>query len=139
VKTSPRKIVIDSGLIVALIDHDDPFHELSVDFVRGTSAQLLTTMACVTEVMFILRDVRAQTSALKWIENGGLDLEELELSDIGRVGELLKKYADRPMDFADAVLVALCERLDIPHIATFDSDFEVYRFKGRRHFINVLK
>jgi len=43
------------------------------------------------------------------------------------------------MDFADGVLVAICERLDIPHIATFDSDFSIYRFKGRRHFINVMK
>ena len=139
-KTSPRRIVIDSGPIVALFDTNDPHHAESTQFLRATSARLFSTLVCVTEAMFILNfSIRAQTNVLTWITAGGLHLEELHAEDIDRVSKLLQKYADLPMDFADGVLVAISERLDVPHIATFDSDFDVYRFKGRRRFINVMK
>ena len=47
-------------------------------------------------------------------------------------------YADGPMDFVDALLVAVCERLDIRTIATVDKDFTIYRFKGRGSFVNAF-
>jgi len=46
----------------------------------------------------------------------------------------MAKYADVPMDFADACLVVLAERLGSDLIFTIDSDFRVYRWKGRRSF-----
>ena len=42
------------------------------------------------------------------------------------------------MDFADACMVYLGERLSTDEIATVDSDFEVYRMRGKRPFKNVL-
>lgn len=47
----------------------------------------------------------------------------------------MKKYADLPMDFADATLVVLGEDLDTDLIFTTDyRDFGVYRAKGKRRF-----
>ena len=46
----------------------------------------------------------------------------------------MMKYADVPMDFADATLVALAEERDDTRILTLDSDFHVYRLHGRRRF-----
>jgi len=42
------------------------------------------------------------------------------------------------MDFTDAIVVALCERLGIHHVASVDRDFATYRYKGRSKFINVF-
>ena len=42
------------------------------------------------------------------------------------------------MDFADACMVYLGERLSTNEIATVDSDFEIYRLKGKKPFKNVL-
>jgi predicted nucleic acid-binding protein len=42
------------------------------------------------------------------------------------------------MDFADAVVVALCERLGITHVASVDRHFAIYRYKGRTKFVNVF-
>ena len=50
----------------------------------------------------------------------------------------LEKYADLPMDFTDAVVVALCERLGTNHVASVDRDFTIYRYKGRTKFVNVF-
>ena len=49
--------------------------------------------------------------------------------------KLLDKYADLPMDFADATLVALADELDCTSVFTTDrTDFSVYRVKGRKPF-----
>jgi predicted nucleic acid-binding protein len=47
----------------------------------------------------------------------------------------MERYADRPMDFADATLVLLAEREGLSDVFTVDhDDFETYRFAGSRRF-----
>jgi predicted nucleic acid-binding protein len=49
-----------------------------------------------------------------------------------RLAELVEKYADRSMDFADACLVYMSEQTKDCRIATIDrADFTVYRRHGR--------
>jgi hypothetical protein len=44
----------------------------------------------------------------------------------------MRKYADRPMDLADAALIRVAEREGIRKIFTVDrKDFSVYRLHGR--------
>ena len=52
-------------------------------------------------------------------------------------GEVGKRYADLPGDFADLTLVCLSERLQIAEILTLDSDFEVYRRFRREPFQRI--
>ena len=65
-------------------------------------------------------------------------LVETENTDFDRVIELIEKYADLPMDFTDGLLVAICERLEVKHVATVDDDFTIYRYKGRGRFVNLF-
>ncbi len=52
-----------------------------------------------------------------------------------RCRELLDEYADLPMDYADATLVALAEEIGSDLVFTTDRrDFDVYRLPGRRRF-----
>jgi hypothetical protein len=55
---------------------------------------------------------------------------------LSRCFELMIQYADRPMDLADASLVALAEAERLNKILTIDrSDFATYRIKrGHRHY-----
>lgn len=52
---------------------------------------------------------------------------------IGRAEGWTGQKALRPMDLADATLVALAEERRITRILTLDADFAVYRV-GRRRF-----
>jgi predicted nucleic acid-binding protein len=136
---APRRVVVDSGPIIALFDAGDAHHRAAVEFVRQSRAQLISTMAAVTEAMYVLEEsLPACKNLLAWIGVGGLSLAEPETGDFKRITDLMEKYADLPMDFTDAVVVALCERLGIQHVASVDRDFAIYRYKGRTRFINVL-
>ena len=83
--------------------------------------------------MYLLREQpTAQQGIWEMIERGALALLPLGLSEIPRIRELMAKYADRPMDLADAALICVAEREGVRKIFTVDKkDFAVYRLHGR--------
>lgn len=74
-----------------------------------------------------------------WILLSRGDIEIIELAEgtVDRSRSLMEKYSDTPMSLADATLVALAERLGLKQIFTLDSDFDVYRFRGRQRFERI--
>jgi predicted nucleic acid-binding protein len=55
--------------------------------------------------------------------------------ELSELQALMERYADRPMDFADATLVHLARKLKVVDILTVDhNDFETYRIQGKRRF-----
>ena len=135
-----KRILIDSGPIIALFDSSDKYHQLCINFIKNNPHQLLTTLASVTEALHLLDFNRnAQTDCLSWIISGAVKVEEIDHEDLIRIKELIIKYADMPMDFADACLVRLGEKYNIAEVATIDSDFDIYRLNKNKTFCTVLK
>ena len=67
--------------------------------------------------------------------DGGAVLVPATVPSLRRVRDLLGDYADLPMDYADATLVALAEEIGTDLVFTTDRrDFGVYRIRGRRRF-----
>jgi len=83
--------------------------------------------------MYLLGDLpKAQEALWEMLARGVLQLLPLDLTDVPRMRELMGKYADRPMDLADAALVRVAEREGIRKTFTVDrDDFGVYRLHGR--------
>ncbi len=135
-----KKILIDSGPLIALFDRNDKYHHASVQFIKTNNCELITTLASVTETLHLLDFNRnAQIDFLSWLEVGAVSVEEITLNDFSRIKELTIKYSDLPMDFADACLVFLGDKLNINNIATIDRDFDVYRLKGKQPFTTFIK
>ena len=67
----------------------------------------------------------------------GQGLRSAELNSDWR-RELTNKYADFPMDFADATLVITAEKTGIKGIISLDKDFNIYRLAGKEKIHNVL-
>jgi len=135
-----RRILIDSGPLIALFDRDDKYHLASVEFIRNNESELITTIASMTEILHLLDFSRdAQIDFLSWVNAGAVNIEQITSDDLARIRELTIKYSDLPMDFADACLVFLGEKLNISSIATIDRDFDVYRLKGKKTFTTFVK
>ncbi|HFE66868.1 MAG TPA: PIN domain-containing protein [Chloroflexi bacterium] len=135
-----RKILIDSGPLIALFDRDDKYHAASAQFIKANRAELVTTLASLTDTLHLLDfNWNAQMDFLDWVSAGAVTLEPITAVDLPRIRELMNKYADLPMDFADACLVFLGEKLNISEIATIDRDFDVYRLPGKRPFTTYIK
>jgi predicted nucleic acid-binding protein len=134
-----KKILIDSGPLIALFDSSDKYHQEAVDFIKTNKYPLATTLASITETLHLLDFNRnAQIDFLEWVHRGAVEIHNIENSDFKRLRELTEKYRDLPMDFADSCLVYLAEKLNLNTIATIDRDFTIYRIQGRGKFKMVL-
>jgi uncharacterized protein len=98
---------------------------------------MVTTWPVFTEAMYLLADAGgwpAQRALWGMIEREALVLAELQPPDIARTRALMEKYRDAPMDIADATLVVIAEARGLKRVFTLDSDFGVYRLRGREAF-----
>jgi predicted nucleic acid-binding protein len=135
----PRAVLIDAGPLIALFDKSDHFHMRILAFVKEHRLRFISTVAVLTEVSHMLDfSVNAQLDFFRWVVNRGVTLAEITQDDMPRVIELSGKYADLPMDFADATLVIAAEKTGIREIVSLDKDFDVYRLPGREHFANIF-
>jgi uncharacterized protein len=123
----PSVALIDTGPLVAYYNRRDKYHQQVMGFLKIYTGQLITTDPCITEVMYQLRDYRAQITLAQHIRQGIWQRHNLEQADFDRISELLNKYKDLPADFADLSLVVVSERLNIPAIVSLDKDFYAYR------------
>jgi predicted nucleic acid-binding protein len=91
----------------------------------------VTTEAVVTEASSLLDFAAAAQAALA---QGRPRVMAIEPSERARLGDLLLKHRDLPMDTAHATLVVLAERLGKARVFTLDRrGFGSYRV-GRRKF-----
>jgi len=129
-------ILVDAGPMVALIHADDRHHERCKEVLYSLKEPMATTWPPVTEAMYLLGfSPQAQQALWELIERRGILVLPLGLDDVPRIRELMVKYKDLPMDFADAALVRVSEREKIRRIFTLDRrDFSVYRPAGLGSF-----
>ncbi len=128
--------LIDTGAILALLDADDSWHERCVDAFSSLRLPLATTAAVLAELFHLLGEhPNNLNAAWKLLRSGAIHVLPITDSNSADLERLMKQYADRPMDFADATLAHLAERESLSVIFTIDhNDFETYRIKGKRKF-----
>lgn len=130
----------DAGPLIALIDADEPDHETCLNALDELALPLVTTWPAFTEAMYLLGRAggsRGQGALWRLVHTDRLVIADLSPAAVERTARLMDQYADRPMDLADATLVAYAEEHGIRTVFTLDSDFRVYRFRGRQRFETV--
>jgi len=126
-------VIVDTGPIVALLDADDQQHAwVKAQFAR-LRPPLLTCEAVLTESCFLIARGGGDASAvIQLAERGVLSVAQLFDAEAASIARLMRRYENVPMSLADACLVRLIERTSQATLFTLDSDFEIYRQKGRR-------
>jgi predicted nucleic acid-binding protein len=129
--------LVDAGPLIALLDSREPDHQRCVAALKTINLPLLTTWSAFTEAMYLVGRAGgwpAQKALWQLVLNQDLDIATHPAEARPRIAKLMERYADRPMDLADATLVALAEERDEKRIFTLDSDFGIYRIHGRGRF-----
>ena len=130
------ELLLDTGALVSLLDRDQTHHAACRRAFEDWTGTIVSTEAVLTEATHLLARVHGgPASCVEFFVGGGGVLVPSTRASLRRVRRLLDKYADLPMDFADATLVALGEELGTSLVFTTDrTDFSVYRLKDRRPF-----
>lgn len=122
-------ILLDTGPLVALFDPRDEDHAWARGVLKGVRSPLVTTVAVLTEVFHLLDpSSRGAAAVREFLGAGGARVWFLDSPGLQRCFDLMGRYADHPMDFADATLVAAAESLRTTKVFTLDrDDFSTYR------------
>ncbi len=132
-------VILDTGPWVALIDRSESRHPDCVQWLIRFSGNIYSTEAVLTEVLYLLNfSIIAQSAAIDFVLKSIVEILPSNMQSLKKVKNLMKKYADLPMDYADATLVCLAAEAGIPNIATFDKeDFTIYTLPAKKRF-NLL-
>lgn len=127
----------DAGPLVAIIDADEIDHDACLAALDELALPLVTTWPAFTEAMYLVGQaggITGQRALWHLVGTNRLTIADLSSEVVERSARLMDKYADRPMDLADATLVALAEEQGHRKIFSLDSDFHIYRVRGRQRF-----
>ena len=133
--------LLDTGPLVAYLDAGDPYHGAVAPRLDSFTGQLATTSAVLTEAMhFVSASKEGARFLAELIATTGTGVYDLcRPPELLEAALLMEKYADTPMDFADATLVLLAEALDVRDVLTLDRrGFSTYRTRRRRSLRLVL-
>ncbi|MGC1645573.1 MAG: PIN domain-containing protein [Candidatus Sulfotelmatobacter sp.] len=134
-----KRILVDTGPLVAILSREDEYHAACVSTLREMSGPLLSCWPVITEAAWLLRkSPRAVQQLLRSIDGGFLELLPLAGAEAEAIAALMKRYEDIHPQLADIVLVYLANRERIDTIFTLDQrDFSIYR-SGRRTTFRIV-
>ena len=128
------KALADTGALLAYLDAADRWHERCRSAFGQFRLPLTTSTAVLTELFHLVGDSpRELDITWKFVRSGALTVASLSDRDLPDIEALMRKYHDRPMDYADGTLVHLAQRESLSTVFTIDHDeFETYRVGGRK-------
>jgi uncharacterized protein len=136
-------ILVDTGPLVALFDPRDGQHQRAANTLRTLRERLCTTVPVLTEAFHMLQPQSIGSDRVReFVERGGLSVWFLDRLSLTRAFELMERYADHPMDLADASVIAAAEALQTRKVFTLDiADFAAYRIRRghRHHAVDVIQ
>jgi predicted nucleic acid-binding protein len=137
-----KLILLDAGPTIAWLDANDPYHSAVREKMGELTGRLVTTGAVITEVMFFLQEAREGALRLTdWLRRMRVDIVNcFDPESLQSAALLMERYADAPMDYADATLVACADELNCGDILTLDiRGFRTYRYQRNKRFKLLLQ
>ena len=134
-----KPIIFDSGVLVALIDKREQYHQWATEQAQTLLPPFVTCESVITETCFLLRHIHnGHEAVLAMVEDGILQIDFSLSAEISEITSLMGKYDNVPMSLADACLVRMSELLDNSVVFTLDSDFHIYRKNGKKEISLII-
>lgn len=126
-------VLLDSGFLFAALNSSEAEHSATVAVLKSTREPIVFPIPAITEVAYLIaRDIGNDAAAdfISSLSTTDLTLEAPTSEDYRRAAELLRQYADANLDFVDALIAGMAERLNIRTLLTLDRrDFQLMRPK----------
>lgn len=133
-----RRVLLDTGPLVALIRAQDQFHSWATSQFAALEPPLFTCEAVITEACFLMRNhYPGQEAVLLLFDRGVVEIAFNLNEEFKEVQKLITRYQSVPMSLADACLVRMSEQFSESTVLTLDNDFTIYR-KNTNQTIPVI-
>lgn len=120
-------MLVDTSGMIAVLNDREPAHAAVMACLSATTEPLYVPVTVLPEIDYMVSKYLGVRAAIGCFES--ISAEEFQLTavlgtDLPRILELMRQYADANIGLVDASLVAVAERLGVRRILTLD----------RRHF-----
>jgi len=140
--SSAREALVDSGPLLALFNGADNWHARIISWLQANEQiRLVTTWPVLTEVCALLaRRIHngAALDFLSWVEQGGVEVDVPNNWSLSKVLQISQRFADLPLDLADASIAETAARRRIAYVVSIDKDFDIYRDASGKYLVNLL-
>ena len=123
--------VLDTSFLFALSDRGDRNHERVLALAQSTNEVLVLPVVVLPEICYLVASRLGHQAMRQFVislTNSAVQIEPIAMNDLVRSNEILEQYADSELDFTDAAIVAIAERLNITRVYTLDRrDFSIIR------------
>lgn len=119
--------ILDTGFLLAIANSRDRHHRRVMEVALTIEDDLVAPITILPEVTYLIGSRmghEALRAFLRELVASQVLVESVNKADLQRSIEVLETYADSRLDFVDATVVAIAERLGVTRILTID----------RRHF-----
>ena len=121
------RFLCDSGPLIATFNKKESQHQRCVRLLAEWPGRLLVPEPVLGETCNFLRNnvPRGAAAEIRFLhamldERGDFDIIDPVPEDRRRAVELADRLATAPVGYVDAMVIAIAERLRVPHIATID-------------------
>jgi predicted nucleic acid-binding protein len=123
--------LLDTSFLFALTDQSDRNHQQVLAVAQRANEPLVLPVVVLPEVCYLISSRlghQAMRRFVSSITSDTVQVEPVTTEDLVRVHQLLEQYADNQLDFTDAAIIAIAERLNITRVYTLDlRDFSIIR------------
>ena len=126
-----QRILIDSSGLIAFMDRRSSAHAAVATIIDTPTNNIIIPASAIPETSYIVSSRLGHAALRLFIQDIAVNspaIENLSTDDYKRIAAVLQEYADLRLDFVDASIMAIAERLNVQHILTLDRrDFRVLR------------
>ncbi|MCT7994644.1 type II toxin-antitoxin system VapC family toxin [Laspinema olomoucense] len=123
--------ILDTSFLFALTDQSDLNHQRVLTVAQNANERLVLPVVVLPEICYLIASRLGHFAMCRFVATMTPDVvqvEALTTEDLVRVQQILEQYADNQLDFTDAAIIAISERLTITRVYTLDRrDFSIIR------------
>jgi uncharacterized protein len=123
--------ILDTSFLFALADQGDRNHQRVLAVAESENELLVLPVVVLPEVCYLIASRLGHQAMCRFVSSAtpnAVQVESLTPEDLVRVHQILEQYSDNQLDFTDAAIVAIAERLNITRVYTLDRrDFSIIR------------
>jgi predicted nucleic acid-binding protein len=115
--------ILDTSFLMATVDIKDENYGRVLDIIINLKEVLVLPTTVLPEVCHLFTSRLGYPTTKKVLTelvNSNVIIEGINKTDLKKVAEILTQYADSELDFVDATIVAIAERMNITKILTLD-------------------
>lgn len=116
-------LVLDTSVVLAALDADDPDHARSAELIQNAHEQLLLPVPILVELDYWIgkkASVEVWRAFCDDVEAGAYSLMHLDRHLLARAADLQMKFSDQAIGLVDAAVFATCEVIGEDKVATLD-------------------